>query len=112
MRRILALLALTTAFSMLAVAENWSGRLVDATCYDDKKSVDTCDPTSTTTSFALSASGKVLKFDAEGNTKAATALKSRADRSDPAKPQSNQVMAKVEGTERGGMIEVADIEVQ
>lgn len=112
MRRILSLAALTAAFSLLAFAASWSGRLLDAGCYDEKKSAETCDATSGTTSFALSASGKVLKFDAAGNTKASTALRSRADRSDPAKPQSKHVMAKVEGTESGGTIAVSDIEVQ
>jgi hypothetical protein len=112
MRRVLSLVAFSAVFSMLALAENWSGRLLDATCYSESRGADACDATGTTAAFALSASGKVFKLDATGNSKAATALRNRADRSDPAKPQAKQVMAKVEGTERGGTIAVTAIEVQ
>src|SRR5258708_785989 len=97
--RALSLLALSAVFSMLALAESYSGRLLDASCYDQQKKVAACDPTSTTTAFALEASGAVYKLDAAGNSKASAALKNRADRAaDPAKPQPKEVMAKVDGT--------------
>jgi hypothetical protein len=99
-------------FSILAFAENFSGRLLDASCYDQQKTAAMCDATSKTTAFALEANGAVYKLDGGGNTKAATAIKSRADRSDPAKPQSTEVTAKVSGTQKEGMITVETIEVQ
>src|SRR4029077_4429381 len=100
MRRVLSLLAFTAVFSMLALADSYSGKLLDATCYDQQKKAATCDATSTTTAFALEASGTVYKLDATGNAKASAPLKSRSDRAtDPAKPESKQVMAKVTGTE-------------
>ena len=113
MRRVLSILAFSAVFSMLALAENWSGRLLDAACYDQQKKADSCDATSTTTAFAMDVSGKVYKLDAAGNIKVSTALKNRADRStDPAKPQSKQVMAQITGNEQGGTITVESIDVK
>jgi hypothetical protein len=58
-------------------------------------------------------SGQAYKFDTSGNTKAAAALKSRADRSsDPNKPATGTITAKVNGTKDGQMIKVDTIEVQ
>jgi hypothetical protein len=113
MRRVLFVLAFSAVFSMLALAESWSGKLLDATCYDQQKKAATCDATSATTAFALDASGTVYKLDADGNSKASEALKNRADRAvDPSKPASSHVMAKVQGTEKGGIISVETIDVQ
>ena len=120
MRRILSLLAFSALFSTLALAESWSGMLLDATCFDEKqqelkditKAATACAATSQTSTFALAASGKVYKFDSAGNTKAMTALKSRADRSEPGKSAGSAVNAKVEGTESSGAITVESIEVQ
>ncbi len=113
MRRALFVLAFSAVFSMLALAENWSGKLLDATCYDQQKKAASCDATSATTAFALDASGTIYKLDADGNSKAADALKNRADRAaDPSKPASTHVMAKVQGTEKAGIITVESIDVQ
>jgi hypothetical protein len=102
MHRSLTLFALLGVFSVLALAESWQGRLVDAACYEQQKSVTACDPTSSSTTFTLFVSDKAYKLDATGNTKAAEAMKSRADRvSDPTKPPSAQVMAKITGTKDG-----------
>jgi len=113
MRKILSLAALLGAFSLVALAESYNGKLLDATCYDQQKKAAGCDASSSSTSFALEASGMVYKLDRAGNTKAAAALKNRADRTDPnAKQQSKEVMAKVDGTEKGGTITVDSIDVQ
>ncbi len=113
MRRILTTCACLAVFSVLALAESWTGRLVDSSCYDQQKTATACDPTSSTTSFALVVSGRAYKFDSEGNSKAADALKSRADRSaNPNNPPSPQVSAKVTGTRDGDTIKVDSIEVQ
>jgi len=99
MRRVLTLCALAAAFSALALAEDWTGRLIDANCYSQQKSITGCDASGSTTMFALSVSDKVYKLDDAGNAKAADAMKSRADRSaDPGKPVSTAVAAKVTGT--------------
>jgi hypothetical protein len=113
MRRILALVAFSSVFSILAFAENYSGKLLDASCFDQKKTSAGCDATSKSKAFALDVSGAVYKLDAAGNTKAAEALKNRADRAaDPNKPGATEVMANVSGTEKGGTIAVQSIQVQ
>lgn len=114
MRRILTFCGCVTVFSVLAFGETLTGRLVDATCFDQQKSATTCDPTGTTGAFALIVSGKAYKLDDTGNTKAADALKNRADRStDPTKSATAQIMAKVTGTKDGdSVLKVEAIEVQ
>jgi hypothetical protein len=119
MRRILTMCAAVAVFTTLALAESWTGKLVDASCADQQKGGDqqktaTCDPTSATTTFALVASGKTFKLDDAGNAKAMEALKSRADRSaNPNAPQSTAITAKVSGTKDGDTgIKVEAIEVQ
>jgi hypothetical protein len=102
-----------SVFSALALAESWTGRLVDANCYDQQKTATGCDPTTSTTSFTLVVSGNAYKFDSAGNSKAADALKSRADRStDPAMPATKAVSAKVTGTKQDATITVESIDVQ
>jgi hypothetical protein len=105
-------IAVAAGFSVLALAESWSGNLLDATCYDKQKTVESCDATSATTQFAFNVAGTVYKLDTAGNTKAATALKNRADQSDPAKPKSSVIMAKVEGTQSSCTIAVQSLDVQ
>jgi hypothetical protein len=113
MGRTLTLFALFTVFSGLALAESWQGRLIDAACYDQNKSAATCDATGTTTTFALFVSDKGYKLDDAGNTKAVEAMKSRADRStDPTKPATAQVMAKITGTKDGDALKVETVEIQ
>lgn len=114
MRRLLTVCAYITVFSALALAESWTGRLVDANCYDQQKAATSCDPTASTTNFALMVSGNAYKFDSAGNSKATDALKSRADRStDPATPATGAVSAKVTGTKQDdNTIKVESIEMQ
>jgi hypothetical protein len=103
-----------TAFSALAFADNWQGRLVDASCYQQQKSATSCDPSSATTSFILFVADTPYALDVAGNQKATAALKARADRSsDPTKPPSTQVIAKITGTkDAGNSLKVDTIELQ
>jgi hypothetical protein len=113
MRKTCYLTILSTALAISAFAANWSGKLIDASCYDKQQSATSCDANGTTTSFALDVAGKVYKLDAAGNQKASAAVKNRADRAaDPSKPLSTEVMAKVEGTEHGNTIATESVEVQ
>jgi hypothetical protein len=114
MRRLATFCASLAVFSALALAESWTGRLVDASCYDQQKSATACDPSATTTSFALVVSGQAYRLDETGNSKAAAALKNRADRSaDPNKPSSGVVSARVTGTKDGhNTIKVVSIDVE
>ena len=137
MKRTLSILALSAALSITALADNWSGKLIDANCNTSQSpqagqnqsaqppsagtppmgqstTMRSCDATSATTTFALDVAGKVYKLDAAGNSKAVAALRDRADRSsDPAAAQeTHTVNAKVVGNETGGTISVTSIEVQ
>lgn len=120
MRRVLVLCACVTIFSVWAFAESFTGRLIDASCYDQQKNAATCDPGGSTTAFALVVSGKAYKLDDAGNAKAVEALKNRADRSsDPTKPATpgappaNQIMAKITGAKEGdSILKVEALEVQ
>jgi flagellar basal body L-ring protein FlgH len=115
MKQTLYIMALSAALSIGAFASDFSGKLIDATCNDQQQQTKaaSCAATSATTSFAVDMAGKIYKLDATGNSKAATALKDRADRStDPAKALSTSITAKVMGTEKNGVIVVDSIEVQ
>jgi hypothetical protein len=122
-------MALMTALSIASFAADFNGKLMDATCVDQNhssaskspasaepssasSSKASCDATSATTAFAIEENGKTYKLDSTGNTKAAEALKSRADRSaNPgATPQS--YTAKVSGKESSGTISVESIDIQ
>jgi hypothetical protein len=97
----------------VAFGEDFSGKLIDATCYAKEKKAAGCNATSTTSAFALDVSGKIFVLDTNGNTKAASAMASRADRAaDPNNPASKDVVAKVTGSHSGGTITVESIEVQ
>jgi hypothetical protein len=113
MRKTVTLLAVSAICSMAAFADDWSGKLIDANCYNQTKKVESCDATATTSAFVLDVSGKIFTLDANGNTKAIAAVKNRADRAaDPNNPQSKSIMAKVSGTESGGTITVESVNVQ
>lgn len=111
MKTVLPAIAIAATLAVSAFAASWSGRLIDAACYQAQKKADSCDATSKSTSFALFVSGKMYHLDAAGNNKAAAAVKNRADRADPAKPQSSMVNATVTGNESGGTITVDTIDV-
>jgi hypothetical protein len=112
MKKILPLFALGTVFSLFAFGDDWSGKLIDANCYTQQKKSAGCDASGTTKAFAIEVSGKVYSLDANGNTKAASAMGSRADRAaDPSNP-SKGVAAKVSGTLSGTTIAVDSIDVE
>jgi len=114
MRRILTLGAAALFVTGLACAETYTGKLVDATCAEQQKTA-ACNPTTTTTTFAIQVSGKTLKLDAEGNKKAAEALQATNNSANRAKepnaPES-EVMATVQGTVHGDEIKVESIQVR
>jgi len=111
MKKLLKMSAIAGMFAVFAVAESYSGRLLDATCIDQGKS-KICDPTSTSTHFALNVDGKIYRLDDAGNAKTVEALKNRADRQkDPGLPV-NTVTAKVDGAKEGEVLRVDHIDVQ
>jgi hypothetical protein len=114
MLRVFTLTAILVFASAFAFAETFSGTLVDAAC-SAQQNTATCAPTAATVSFALQVAGKTLKLDADGNKKAADALKnssSSADRAKDPNAANSQVMAKVDGTQNGDEIKVDTISIQ
>jgi hypothetical protein len=116
MRRLLIITAFFGLFAALGLAETYSGKLIDASCLSQAKpTLATCQPSSSTTAFALvDDTQKVYKLDEKGNAKAAAALKGRADRSaDPnASKAGDVIVAKITGTMNGNIITVEAVEVQ
>ncbi len=118
MFRMIAASAVLFIGSALAYGETFTGRLVDANCSAQQQSGSdsTCAPTSSTSAFALQVSGKMLRLDADGNRKAADAIKASgnsADRAkDPDAAKSGQVMASVQGTLNGDEIKVDTVTIQ
>ncbi len=112
MYKLIRLSLIAGVFTALAVAETWSGTLVDAACAADKKASAECAPTNDTSTFALVlADGKTIKLDEDGNAKAADALKNSADRAkNPGEKKA--VTAKVTGSLSGDTITVEDIQLQ
>ena len=114
MLKIITVGAVLVFGSALAFGETFNGRLVDANCTAEQQTSSSCAPTTSTTSFALQVAGKTLRLDADGNRKAADALKATGSSADRAKEPnaSSQVMAKVEGTLSGDEIKVDTVEIQ
>jgi len=119
------LFGILTASSLLAFADDFQGRLLDASCYAQQKSSTSCDPTSATTAYILYVGNTAYTLDTAGSEKVGKAMKGRADRSsNPNAPagaqgsqssqQSNQVMAKVTGTKSAGdnTIQVENVDIQ
>src|SRR5262249_20244412 len=110
------------AAGALCYAQNWTGKLIDAACYDDMASNKTstnsdrtphgkldkeCAPTASTTSFAIQTSkSTVYKLDAAGSAKASEALKAGSLKSD----NDGDVHASVAGTREGNTIKVDSIQ--
>ncbi len=112
MRRLLTIATTAAIFATLALADNWTGKLLDTSCLDQKKDIATCQANGTTTTFAIEVSGKTYRLDDTGNQKAVAALKGRADRSADPAGAAAPVNAKVMGTRDGDTIKVDSIEVQ
>jgi len=69
MRRLLTFATLAAISATLALAEDWAGKLIDTSCLDQKKPVETCQANGTTTSFALQVADKTYRLDDAGNHK-------------------------------------------
>ena len=111
MRRLVTIIGFVAVFAALALAENFSGKLMDASC--DPQKAEACQPSAATTAFAIEHGGKLYKLDEAGNAKAVEAFKNRADRAaDPNANGKAAVMAKITGTAEGDTIKVQTLEIQ
>jgi hypothetical protein len=112
MRKLFTLATTTAIFATFALAESWTGQLLDTTCLDQKKPVAACQANATTTAFALNVSDKTYRLDDAGNQKVIKALKDRADRSTDASAAAAPINAKVTGALDGAVVKVDSVEVQ
>ena len=94
-------------------AETWSGKLIDATCFEnsankppkiDKLDKD-CAPTAATTAFAVIADGKIFKLDATGNSKVAADVYGGSVKAD----HDRDVQVTVKGSLQGDTIRVESV---
>ena len=105
-------------------AENFNGKLIDASCYDSSqngagattsnsdhssrgKLDKECAPTSSTTTFAVQTSNKkVYKLDSSGNAKAAEAMQAGSLKAD----NDGDVHVAVSGSMEGNTVKVDSIQ--
>jgi hypothetical protein len=115
MKMIAKVVAILCLGSMLCLAENWTGKLVDAGCKDQAKpapadpsnpqAMKACEPTEATATFGIELSdGRVLKLDNAGNVKAAEVAKTNSTK--------QPMLVIVKGTLNGSMVTVESIEIQ
>lgn len=112
MRRLLTIATTTAIFATLALADNFTGKLLDTACLDQQKAPAACQATANTTAFAVDVSGKTFRLDDAGNQKAVKALRDRADRSTDPAAAAAPLNAKITGTRDGDVLKVDSIEVQ
>src|SRR5258708_29836268 len=115
MKKLATLAAVVCLAASLSFAENWSGKLIDYACHERAAKApapaaktpgeSACAASATTTSFGIQTSdGMVFKLDAAGNSKAAAAMKSDANKG------KDQVS--ISGTLDGQTVKVASIDLQ
>jgi hypothetical protein len=124
----LAICGLTVTFAALGYAADFSGKLLDAACYNhamqnapppdiNSKSdvpvrtpynvAETCAPTTLTTTFAfMNLDGKIYKFENASNSKAESAVQSGA----LARDKQGDVRVKISGEVRGDEVMVRSVE--
>lgn len=106
MKRYLGITAGLCLLSTLALAETWSGTLVDVNCKAKDLATHTkkCAVGCAKSGYGLMLSdGKFVKLDEEGNTKALAALK--------AYEKDTDLKATVSGTLDGDVIKVSSIDM-
>ena len=104
MRKLLSIVAISSAAAM---ADNWSGSVVDVMCKgkDLTTHSKSCNVSCAAGGYGLVLSdGKFVKFNETGNAKAVAAIKATTKEKD--------LKAKVTGTLDGEVIKVTSIEIQ
>jgi len=107
MKRFIPISAAILGFSALALAESWTGTVVDVMCKGKDLAGHTakCAVSCSKGGYGLVLSdGKFVKFNETGNAKALAALKATAKEKD--------LKAKVSGNLDGDVINVESIEIQ
>jgi len=97
MKKIMSICAMFGALSGAALAETWSGTLLDANCahrHGDRA----CDAKKSTTAFLLDVNGTKYRLDFKSNDGARSAIEARSDKaSNPFATKAVPVSADVTG---------------
>lgn len=108
MRNVIKSALLLSVASALCFADSWTGKLIDASCKakgDSNTQSMSCAATAATTAFGIELSdGRVLNLDADGNMKAAEALKTNKT--------SNQKVSVTGTLDNTGSVKVDSINIQ
>jgi hypothetical protein len=114
MRRLMTIFAMAGALSGLALAETWSGTLLDATCMNRHHGSRSCDARTKTTAFLLDVNGTKYRLDGKSNDEARSVMEARADKaSNPDATKAVPVQAQITGRMRSnGKIRAEIISVQ
>lgn len=104
MKKLIAGLALS---SVMALAENWTGTVVDVMCKNNDLASHTkdCAVSCSRSGYGIVlADGKFIKFDERGNARALAALKATS--------KDKDLKAKVSGTLKDDVIQVDSIQIE
>jgi hypothetical protein len=114
MRKLIIAGAMFAGLSGLAMAESWTGALLDEGCAHHKNTTKTCIAKPSSSAYVLDVSGHQYKFDGKSNDEIRRALESRRDRSaDHHELKSEPVNVNVTGrVADSGHIHVEKIEIQ
>jgi len=113
MRKLLTIGGILAMFSVLALADNWNGKLLDAGCYDKHKTNEACVATKNSDAYLLDVNGTVYKLSVGSNDMIRRAMESRADRSsNPNFDKHATVNANVSGRLDDKTIHIDKIEIQ
>lgn len=80
MRKLITTCAMFGALAGVAMAETWSGTLMDANCLHRHHATRSCDARPRTTAFVLDQNGTRYRLDGRSNDAAHSAMLSRADK--------------------------------
>lgn len=98
MRKLITACAMFGALSGVALAETWSGTLLDANCLQRHHAERSCDARSSTTAFVLDDNGTRYRLDGRSNYDAHSAMQERSDKaSNPDATKAVPVHAQITG---------------
>lgn len=105
------------ASAAFSYAESWTGKLLDASCFDKQKTTEktasetlarTCAPTTSTTDFMIQiADGKVYKVNTSGNSELAKDIRDGVLKKD----SDGDVHATITGSLEGEIVRVDAIQI-
>ena len=114
MRKLFTICAMLGGLSGFAMAETWTGTLLDANCLHRHHATRACDAKPSTTSYILDVNGTNYRLDGKSSYDAQGVMQARADKtSNPDATKATPVNATITGRLRSnGRIRAEIIEVQ